>query len=565
MKENSEEIAQANIFCGAYFAKTLDALGLKTIYFSPGSRSTPLIIGIERYSNIQLIPVLDERSASFTALGQSKRQNEPIGLICTSGSALTHWFPAVTEASHAGTSLLLFSADRPPELQNCGAGQTIYQENIFGSFVRQFNQLEVPTSSGGFKKHLVNTLHTAYQKAVGLNPGPVHLNFPFREPFLPSSIEIIKPDSEETNLTVSETNYPHSPLEITDQISSSTRPLIIAGQYVNAAEIKPWLENPSIPILCDSLSSIRNCEAGNTILRYENLLRDPQFCEKADPDLVITLGPLPTSKTLRNWLKGLKAQRIIIEPRGINVDPILSDSKSFQIGFNQLNKITLPSPEQGWTAHWTESEKEVQAELDRAFIEEHPAFEGKLAYLLSLHLPHDANLFVANSMPIRDIEWFWKKKNSERHLFGNRGVNGIDGTLGTALGMAHQTSTPNYLLSGELAFLHDSNALLFAEQLKGNLTAFVINNNGGGIFENLPIAKEPEFEKCFATPQSFDLSSLCQAFKVEYSLISSWTEIIDKLKNPRKMGIEIIEIRTNRKKDRLTRNQLLSLKPTNNA
>jgi len=565
VNKKTDEIAHANLFCGAYFAEVLSSLGLKTIYFSPGSRSTPLIIGIERYSNIHLIPVLDERSAGFIALGQSKQQNEPIGLICTSGSALTHWFPAVTEASHAGTPLLLFSADRPPELQNCGAGQTIYQENIFGSFVRQFHQLDVPQLGEGFKKHITTALHTAFLEATGLNPGPVHLNFPFREPFLPSSPFRIDQELNDPSLPSREISYPDSTFDISGQISSATRPLIIAGQEVTKIDIELWLGNLSIPILCDSLSSTRQSDSSNTILRYENLLRDPQFVEKAKPDLIITLGLLPTSKTLRNWIKGLSAQRIVIEPRGINVDPIQSESKHFQIGFDQLEQINVPPPEQGWTEYWTEGEREVQIKLDRAFEEELPAFEGKLAYLLSLHLPSDTNLFVANSMPIRDLEWFWKKSSTSRRLFGNRGVNGIDGTLGTALGMAQQTSVPNFLLTGELAFLHDSNALLFANQFIGSLTILVINNDGGGIFENLPIAKEPEFEKCFATPQSFNLSSLCDAFHVDYSLLSSWSQIIEKLLKPRDRGIEVIEIRTNRKQDRLTRSKLLALTPWKDA
>jgi 2-succinyl-5-enolpyruvyl-6-hydroxy-3-cyclohexene-1-carboxylate synthase len=425
--------------------------------------------------------------------------------------------------------------------------------------------LDVPQSSEGFKKHITTALHTAFLEATSLNPGPVHLNFPFREPFLPSSPVIIDKELKDPNLPSKEIIYPDSTIDISRQISTATRPLVIAGQDVTKIDIEPWLGNPSIPILCDSLSSTRQSDSNNTILRYENLLRDPQFVEKGKPDLIITLGPLPTSKTLRNWIKGLSAQRIVIEPRGINVDPIQSESKHFQIGFYQLEKINIPPPAQGWTEYWTEGEKQVQTKLDWAFEDELPAFEGKLAYLLSLHLPSDANLFVANSMPIRDLEWFWKKSATSRRLFGNRGVNGIDGTLGTALGMAQETSVPNFLLTGELAFLHDSNALLFANQFKGSLTVCVINNDGGGIFENLPIAKEPEFEKCFATPQSFDLSSLCKAFHVDYSLMSSWSQIIEKIIKPRDHGIEVIEIRTNRKQDRLTRNKLLALTPWKDA
>ena len=162
-------------------------------------------------------------------------------------------------------------------------------------------------------------------------------------------------------------------------------------------------------------------------------------------------------------------------------------------------------------------------------------------------------------MPIRDIEWFWQKQTSNRKIFGNRGVNGIDGTLGTAIGIAHESEHPSFLLTGDLAFLHDSNALLFAKQFKGSLTIFVINNDGGGIFEHLPISREPEFEKCFATPQNFDLSKLCATFEIKYSLETSWSRIIEKIEKPIAAGIEIIEIPTNRKKDREIRQKLLSL------
>ena len=168
-------------------------------------------------------------------------------------------------------------------------------------------------------------------------------------------------------------------------------------------------------------------------------------------------------------------------------------------------------------------------------------------------------------MPIRDLEWFWQKKTSNRRLFGNRGVNGIDGTLGTAIGIAHGTEGPTFLITGDLAFLHDSNALLFAKQFKGSLTIFVINNDGGGIFEHLPISTEPEFEKCFATPQNFNLSKLCASFEIKYSLETSWSQIIERIEKPIASGIEVIEIPTDRKKDRNTRQKLLSISPTTDA
>ena len=547
MKQTPEEIAHANLAFGAYFAKTLSILGVEKIFFSPGSRSTPMVIGVERFSDIDLIPVLDERTAAFLALGQSKRNKQPVGLICTSGSALTHWFPAVTEASHSGIPLLLFSADRPPELQNCGAGQTIDQENIFGNFVRQFHQLEVPQTNEKYRDHLVTVLKSAYQKSLGVNPGPVHINFPFREPLLSETAVDI--DFDLTGFLTEPTDniYPHSPTEISKIISSSKKLLIVAGQYVEKNHLQQ-LYSKGVPIICDSLSSIRNTDEASLILRYENLLRDQNFAQKAKPDSIIILGPLPTSKTLRKWIENTSSKRIIIEPRGIKVDPLSGESIDCQISFDQLSEIDIPTQEPGWLDYWQNAEEKINSKMTKAFSDELTLFEGKLAYLLSLHLPDRSNLFVANSMPIRDIEWFWQKQTSNHKLFGNRGVNGIDGTLGTAIGIAHESEDPSFLLTGDLAFLHDSNAMLFAKQFKGSLTIFVINNDGGGIFEHLPISREPEFEKCFATPQNFDLSKLCSTFGIKYSLETSWSQIIEKIEKPIAAGIEIIEIPTNRKK-----------------
>ena len=565
MKEIPDEIAHANMAFGAYFAKTLSTLGIKEIFFSPGSRSTPMIIGIERHSNIKLIPVLDERTAGFLALGLSKRKNVPVALICTSGSALTHWFPAVTEASHSGIPLFLLSADRPPELQNCGAGQTIDQTNIFGKFVRQFLQLEVPQANKKYWDHLVSSLKCGYQNSLGLNPGPVHINFPFREPFLAESRVGFEFDSAGFNFEFEENTYPDSPDHISNLISFSKRPLVVAGQSVDKKHLQNSLSLEKVPIICDSLCSVRQTNKQNLILRYENLLRDQNFVKKATPDIVIVLGPLPTSKTLRKWIENTSAKRIVIEPRGINVDPLCGVSQTFQISYNELSKIEIPPPDQEWIEHWQTAEEIVNAKLTKAFSEELTLFEGKLSYLLSLYLPDHSNLFISNSMPIRDIEWFWKKNASKRKLFGNRGVNGIDGTLGTAIGIAHTADNPSFLITGDLAFLHDSNALLFTKQFQGSLTIFVINNDGGGIFEHLPISKEPEFEKCFATPQKFDLDKLCAAFGIKHSLETSWEQIIEKIKRPIESGIEVIEIVTNRKKDRITRQRLLAISPQSNA
>ena len=240
---------------------------------------------------------------------------------------------------------------------------------------------------------------------------------------------------------------------------------------------------------------------------------------------------------------------------------MVSASSSFEVDYPSLSSLDLPPCEPGWTSLWMEAESQVDSKLDDFFERENGWFEGKIAHLLSLHLPAGSQLQVANSMPIRDVVWFWKGSDQGRSLFGNRGVNGIDGTLGTAVGLAHDSSKPTFLLTGELAFLHDSNALLVAPKFHGSLTVFLVDNQGGGIFENLPVAGLPAFEKCFATPQQCNFRMLCEAHQIEFITPADWPALVALMAEPSPAGIRVIEIKTDRKRDRTIRRELLGLGP----
>lgn len=556
----SEQTAKANFVWGHLLAQGLADLGVTTIFFSPGSRSTPLIIGCEKEDRLCCFPVLDERSAAFLALGHAKRTRLPVALICTSGSALTHWFPAISEAAYSGIPLLLLSADRPPELQECGAGQTINQCELFGSFVRGFYQVALPSLEKKAISEFQRILQTAYSQSTGCAAGPVHLNFPFREPLWPSDgLSTVLPDLPALPAfpITKPIKLPPCPSVVTSAKPSS-RPVVIAG--LNAPVSLPEVFK-EIPILCDSLCALREAEHPARILRFENLLRCPEFCNSVSPDQFIILGPLPTSKTLRTWIETSGAPRLVLEPSGRKVDPLAGTSQSISLNFDQLGEIPLASPEEGWLETWIQAERSVENKLSDLFQEIPWVHEPKISRILSEYMPAGSQLYCANSMPIRDLEWFWQPGQHMRKLWGARGVNGIDGTLGTALGLAHQTDIPTYLLTGELAFLHDSNAFLFASELIGSLTIILINNQGGGIFENLPVANLPEFEKCFATPQCCDFAKLCSAHSIEYLLNEGEKELIAHILNPPKQGIRVIEIPTDRKADREVRQRLLSLAP----
>ncbi len=559
MNLSEEETGHANHLWGIILADALYELGIHQVFFSPGSRSTPLVLALENHERIECTPILDERSAGFIALGFSKRTKSPTALLCTSGSALANWFPAVTEASHSGIPLFLLSADRPPELQNCGAGQTINQENLFGSFVRGFHQVPLPSLSLEKISKLQLLMGTAYGQALGTNPGPVHLNFPFREPLFMANL--LKENSYPSFFKPSVGNQiEFDSAELLDSFTKNCkRPLLIAGEMAPPGPILSLIENYPIPVLCDSLSNLRNRSFPNGILRYENILRNSKLAKTLKPDLIITLGPLPTSKLLRTWLDHQGTKRVIIEPRGINVDPLASTSTSFQVNYSILPELSFEKLEDTWLDIWKNLEKSIEDKLDLHFEQDNEINEPKLIRLLSNHLPRNSQLHIANSMPMRDLEWFWRSGQVAATLFGNRGVNGIDGTLGTALGLAHQSKKPTFLLTGELAFLHDSNALLFSSFFKGSLTIILINNDGGGIFEHLPISQHEAFEKCFATPQSCSFQKLCEAHEIDYKIPSTWEEIIQEIESPFPSGIRLIEVMTDRKKNKKLRDNLLAI------
>jgi len=559
MNLDEEETGNANHLWGIILADALYELGIQQVFFSPGSRSTPLVLALEDHEHIECTPILDERSAGFIALGFSKRTKSPTALLCTSGSALANWFPAVTEASHSGIPLFLLSADRPPELQNCAAGQTINQENLFGSFVRGFYQAPLPSLSPNKISKLQLLIGSAYGKALDTNPGPVHLNFPFREPLF---VDSLPKDNSYPSFSKSSQDKESEvdSIELLDSFSKNCkRPLLIAGEMAPPEPILSLIENYPIPVLCDSLSNLRSRSCPNAILRYENILRNLKLAKILKPDFIITLGPLPTSKSLRTWLDREGTKRVIIEPRGINVDPLASTSTSFQVNYSILPELSFEKLDDTWLDIWKSLEKSIEDNLDLHFEQEIEINEPKLIRLLSNHLPHNSQLHIANSMPTRDLEWFWKQGQVDVKFFGNRGVNGIDGTLGTALGLAHRSAKPTFLLTGELAFLHDSNALLFSTYFKGSLTIILINNDGGGIFEHLPISQHKAFEKCFATPQSCSFQKLCEAHGIDYKMLSTSKEFIQEIETPLSSGIRLFEIITDRKKNKQLRDNLLAI------
>ncbi len=588
------DFRNTNTLWGSILAETLQRLGLTTAVICPGSRSAPLTIAFAQNNQIETIPILDERSASFFALGIAKKSGLPTALICTSGTAAANFYPAIIEARESRIPLLIFTADRPPELRDCHAGQAIDQVKMYGNYLNWQVELAIPSAEIAMLGYLRQTLMYAWDRSQFPTPGPVHLNIPFRDPLVPISdiaVEALETqfDSEDffaglEPIVVAETSTPPrlrgGERDTLKKWQQCSRGIIIAGvaqpqfaeKYCSAIGQMSKLLN--WPVLAEGLSPLRNYAQLNPhlISTYDLILRNRELADKLTPEIAIQIGDLPTSKELRNWLDKAQPKRYIIDPSHHNFDPLHGKTIHLRTSPENLATIltlvpplskgglggVLTSPSHEYLQLWRNTETQVRQTIDQKLSTINNIIEPKVSWLLSQILPPATPIFIANSMPVRDVEFFWKPNNLEIKPFVNRGANGIDGTLSTALGVAHRNQS-SILLTGDLALLHDTNGFLITNKFVGHLTIILINNNGGGIFEMLPVAKfDPPFEEFFATPQHINFAQLCATYGVEHQIIDDWEQLKEKLVSLPNNGIRVLELQTDRRADAKWRQDNLS-------
>ncbi|MEG4071440.1 2-succinyl-5-enolpyruvyl-6-hydroxy-3-cyclohexene-1-carboxylic-acid synthase [Microcoleus sp. Pol14C2] len=608
------DFRNTNTVWASVLAETLQRLGLTTAVICPGSRSAPLTIAFAQNKKIETIPILDERSASFFALGTAKKSYLPTALICTSGTAAANFYPAIIEARESRIPLLIFTADRPPELRECHAGQAIDQVKIYGNYPNWQAELAMPSASRGMLDYLRQTIVYAWERSQFPTPGPVHLNIPFRDPLVP--VPDIAVEALETQFNpedffaglepifAGESSTPPSPPLLRggeestmQQWQKCGRGIIIAGvaqpqfaeKYCSA--IGQISKSLNWPVLAEGLSPLRNYAQLNPhlISTYDLILRNREIADKLTPEIAIQIGDLPTSKELRNWLDKTQPKRYIIDPSHHNFDPLhgktihlrtsvenlatnlatiltqvppLNKGESTQVPPLSKEESTqvpplskgglggvLTSPSNEYLQLWRNTEIQVRQTIDQKIATINNIIEPKVSWLLSQILPPATPIFIANSMPVRDVEFFWKPNILEIKPFFNRGANGIDGTLSTAFGVAHRNQS-SILLTGDLTLLHDTNGFLIKNKFIGHLTIILINNNGGGIFEMLPVAKfDPPFEEFFATPQQINFAQLCATYGVEHEVIEDWEQFKEKLNLLPNSGIRVLELQTDRRSD----------------
>ena len=562
-----------NSLWASVLVETLRRCGVGHVVISPGSRSTPLTLAFAAQTDLNAISVLDERSAAFFALGLAKQQHRPVALLCTSGTAAANYFPAIVEASESGVPLLVLTADRPPEMRACASGQTIDQQKLFGGYVTWFHELAVPMASEAMLRYLRQTIVHAVGRTTRLEGGPVHLNVPFRDPLVPMG------DNSDADKLAAGIDWDHffaqTKSDLPEWQLAAPPPYLVSevhgiivvgpesrrepGEFVDL--VGALARKLGWPVLTDGLSPLRNFGevVPNVVTTTDLILRHATAAERLTPEVVLVVGGWPTSKVLRAWVEASGARIFLQSGRLDNRDSLHGRTQTFpslEALVQLLPEITEPN---GYQRLWASYERRIRAALDARLRGLTELFEGKAAWLLGQHLPEDTAMVVANSMPVRDVEYFWPANARRVRPFCNRGANGIDGTLSTALGIAHDSGRPTVLVTGDLALLHDTNGFLLRPKFRGGLTIVLINNHGGGIFEHLPVAQiEAAFEEFFATPQEVDFATLCQAYDVEHVVVKDWPHFAALIGTLPAQGIRVLELRTDRKRDAATRKGLFA-------
>ncbi|MCG7335980.1 2-succinyl-5-enolpyruvyl-6-hydroxy-3-cyclohexene-1-carboxylic-acid synthase [Sporosarcina sp. ACRSM] len=527
--------------------------GVKSVVISPGSRSTPLAYAFASTDNLNVYMQIDERSAGYFALGLAKASREPVVLLCTSGTAASNYHPAITEAYYARIPLIVITADRPHELREVGAPQAIDQIRMYGQHVKYSIDFPLAERNPDIDDFLDRHINRALSVAMTAPWGPVHLNVPFREPLL------IDFDRRVPGSTFSERIAGEAMLDtpaarqVTALLGEAERGMLIVGDWPHDMDKKAFWDFADAlqwPVLCDPLSNLRSEVPENVqalcIDHYDAILKSEVFKENAVPTTVLRFGAQPVAKPLSLFLKKAKPAVVI----AVDESPEFRDSLGIvthhiQASPTSLFQLVVNQSRTAYTERWVRA-NELASEVTASY-EGGPGDEGIIAKLLFEHLPDGVDLISGSSMPIRDVDTFFRKTGKDITHFANRGTNGIDGVVSTALGIQAARKRPAWLLIGDLSFLHDVNGLIATRFHETDLTIIIVNNDGGGIFSYLPQSTVPEhFEELFGTPTGLTFEHIAAMYDAQYAAITTSEAFQAELAKPKNKPIRMIEVFTNR-------------------
>ena len=494
--------------------------GVRHAVVAPGSRSTPLAVALAQNESIEVHVFHDERSASFAALGIGSASGFPAVLLCTSGTAATHFHGAVVEAHQSDVPMIVCTADRPPELRDVGAAQTIDQTQLFGTSVRWFHDPGVPSrdAASTWRSLAARTV----QAAVGVRPGPVHLNLPFREPLSGEVVDMPHSREKKWSDVIRLGSSESQDLSAITKMLSGRRGVIIAGRGASR-DVLALSESLGWPIFADAVSGVRE-QNDSVVIGFDAILRSELFASSHVPEFVLRIGAPPASKVLAQWVKKNECRVVQLRSSEMVTDPdhaveftVVGDVATT----TRLLATSTTSCDKAWISDWSDAEAVAQKVMTGWTLENFS--EPSVSRTVTSAMQVGSHLVVSSSMPIRDVEWFGTTTAGVT-VHSNRGTNGIDGVSSTAVGVAISTRARVTVLIGDVACLHDSNGLWALNRRDVDLTIVVTNNDGGSIFSFLPqaqIVSNSDFELLYGTPHGASFEHLAATHGIPYERVIS--------------------------------------------
>jgi 2-succinyl-5-enolpyruvyl-6-hydroxy-3-cyclohexene-1-carboxylate synthase len=542
-----------NTALASALAEELARAGVRHACVAPGSRSAPLALAMWNEPSIRVWSQVDERSAGFFALGIAQETGMPAVVVTTSGTAGANVHPAVAEADEARVPLIVITADRPPELRGRGAGQTIDQLKLYGEAVRWFCELGVAAADDTGLVHYRSSAVRAVSEARGRPPGPVHLNVPLTEPLAPDpepgGVTARNPLALEGRGTRPLTEIVAPPLDadpktvsnFAELLKDSPRGLILAGRNRDEALAEPVVALAracGYPVLAEPTSQIRcgDHEIDQVVSSYDLIFR--QLPAMLAPEVVLRVGDMVTSKPVRTWLQHTGVRQLVFDPDGGWNEPTGTAEVMARVHpaplFAALAELLPPAEDRGWLDSWVAINQAVELEVDQ-FLRDlgDELFEPRVHRDMSALLPDPSTVYVASSMPIRDLETFLPATRRSLRFLSNRGANGIDGLVSSGLGAAAVAPGRTFVLTGDVGLYHDMNGLLSMSRLGVEATIIVMNNGGGGIFDFLPIAQHREgYEELFGTPTGLDLAKVADLYGLRFTRVGRYADLPGALESP---------------------------------
>jgi 2-succinyl-5-enolpyruvyl-6-hydroxy-3-cyclohexene-1-carboxylate synthase len=530
--------------------------GVRHAVVAPGSRSAPLALALHHRSEIASHVEIDERSAGFLAVGIAKASGQPAVVVCTSGTAAVNIHPAVVEASHSRTPMLVLTADRPPELRDTGANQVIDQAGLYGGVVRWYAELEAPGRRIGAVGYWRSVVARAVAEAVGHPAGPVHVNVPLRVPLevddRPDWIEPLdgragdRPWSTRTNDLA--LPFATTVNDVTDLVVRHERGALVLGDVdVDGTAVAGFAAASGWPVLAVPQSKARTGDL--VVSTADLLLADDGFATAHVPDVALVVGRSVLARSVRRWLSAVP-HAVLIDADGAWLDPLRSVERIVRADPAALLRDVAAGMEARqpthWLVQWQHAERKARAAVDDLLDARPTPSEPRTARDLAACLPDGALLVVASSMPVRDLASVMRPRGGLRVL-GNRGASGIDGFVSTVLGAAIVHDGPVVALAGDLSMLHDQNGFLLADRDAVDAVFVLLNNDGGGIFSLLEYRDIEGFERLFGTPHGVPFATLAATYGLEYHPLARAADLSDVVGAAvEKGGVHVIEIRTDR-------------------